>query len=253
MSAPKFEMNEKVAVVTGGSKGLGLAMAKAFAEAGASVVIASRKLAACEAASEEITSATGARCLPLACHVGNWDQCDALVESTMAELGRIDVLVNNAGIAPAAPRLIDVSEELFDKTIGVNLKGPLRLSAAAAEHMQAGSTIVNISSVASVRPVSYVAAYSAAKAGLNALTSAMAQEFAPRGIRANAIICGTFMTDTFRRSIPTEELARAAAKNCVLGRIADPSEIVGAALYLATDASSYVTGQTITVDGGILP
>lgn len=242
----------RVAIVTGGSKGLGLAMARGFARAGADVVVASRKLEACEAAAAEIR-ALGRRCLPVACHVGDWAQCDALVERTVRELGRIDVLVNNAGIAPVAPRLLDVTDALFDKTIAVNLKGPLRLAARAAEQMAPGSAIVNISSVASMRPNPVTAVYAAAKAGLNVLTSVMAQEFAPKGIRVNAIVCGTFWTDSFRRSVQTEAAASAIAKGNVLGRVADPEEIVGTALYLASDASSYTTGQLIPVDGGVLP
>jgi NAD(P)-dependent dehydrogenase (short-subunit alcohol dehydrogenase family) len=252
MNESLHDLSGKVAVVTGGSKGLGLAMARGFARAGADVVVASRKLEACEQAADEIR-ALGRRCLPIACHVGDWAQCDALIERTVGELGRIDVLVNNAGIAPVAPRLLDVSETLFDKTIGVNLKGPLRLGALAAEHMGEGGAIINISSVASVRPIAFTAVYAAAKAGLNVLTKVMAQEFAPKGIRANGIICGTFWTDSFRSAVPSEEAAAVAAQTPALKRVADADEIVGTALYLATAASSYTTGQMIQVDGGILP
>jgi NAD(P)-dependent dehydrogenase (short-subunit alcohol dehydrogenase family) len=246
------DLEGRVAIVTGGSKGLGLAMAKGFARAGADVVISSRKLEACEQAAREV-EAFGRRALPIACHVGDWGQCDALVERVFRELGRIDVLVNNAGIAPVAPRLLDVTEALFDKTMAVNLKGPLRLAARAAEVMQPGSTIVNISSVASVRPNSLTAVYAAAKAGLNVLTSVMAQEFAPKGIRVNAIVCGTFWTDSFRAGVPNDAAVGVASRGNVLRRIARPEEIVGTALYLASDASSYTTGQLIQVDGGVLP
>ncbi len=242
----------RVAIVTGGSKGLGLAMAKGFARAGADVVISSRKREACERAAREI-EALGRRALPIACHVGDWGQCDALVDETFRAFGRIDVLVNNAGIAPVAPRLLDVTEALFEKTVGVNLKGPLRLAAQAAERMRPGSTIVNISSVASVRPNGLTAVYAAAKAGLNVLTSVMAQEFAPKGIRANAIVCGTFWTDSFRAGVPNDAAVEVASRGNVLRRIAQPEEIVGTALYLASDASSYTTGQLIQVDGGVLP
>ena len=250
--AAGHDLRGRVAIVTGGSKGLGLAMAKGFARAGADIVVSSRKLEACEQAAAEIR-AIGRRALPVACHVGDWGQCDALIERVMRDFGRIDVLVNNAGIAPVAPRLLDVTEALFDKTIGVNLKGPLRLAARAAEHMGPGSTIVNISSLASVRPNSMTAVYAAAKAGLNVLTSVMAQEFAPKGIRANGIVCGMFWTDSLRASVPSDEAAAAATRGNVLRRIAQPEEIVGTALYLATAASSYTTGQLIQVDGGVLP
>lgn len=246
------DLRGRVAVVTGGSKGLGLAMAKGFARAGADVVVSSRKLEACAQAAAEIES-LGRRALPVACHVGDWDQCDALIARVVREFGRIDILVNNAGIAPVAPRLLDVTEALFDKTIGVNLKGPLRLAALASLHMPKGSSILNISSVASVRPNSFTAVYAAAKAGLNVLTSVMAQEFAPKGIRANAIVCGTFWTDSFRAGVPNDAALEVAAKGNVQRRIAAPEEIVGTALYLVSDASSYTTGQLIQVDGGVLP
>jgi NAD(P)-dependent dehydrogenase (short-subunit alcohol dehydrogenase family) len=182
--------------------------------------------------------------------VGDWDQCAALVDATVAEFGRIDVLINNAGIAPVPPSLLGVTEDLFDKTIAVNLKGPLRLSALAAEHMPAGGSIVNISSKASLHPTSFTVVYAAAKAGLNALTKAAANEFGPCGIRVNAIVCGTFHTDSLHASIPSEALQAEMAANISLGRIASADEIVGTALYLASDASSYLTGELITLDGG---
>jgi NAD(P)-dependent dehydrogenase (short-subunit alcohol dehydrogenase family) len=137
--------------------------------------------------------------------------------------------------------------------MGVNLKGPLRLAARAAEYMLPGSTIINISSVASVRPNSFTAVYAAAKAGLNVLTSVMAQEFAPKGIRANGIVCGTFWTDSFRAGVSNDAAIAAAMKGNVQHRVADAEEIVGTALYLVSEASSYTTGQLIQVDGGVLP
>lgn len=248
----KHDLDGKVAVITGGSRGLGLAMARGFAGAGADTVVASRKLEACETAAEGIRS-LGRRCLPVSCHVGDWSQCDSLIERTMDEFGRIDILVNNAGIAPVAPRLLDVTDELFDKTIGVNLKGPLRLGALAAEQMGEGGSIINISSVASVRPIPFTAVYAVANAGLNVLTKVMAQEFAPKGIRVNGIVCGMFWTDSLRKAVSTQDAVAAAAEGVVLKRIADADEIVGTALYLATEASSYTTGQMIQVDGGVLP
>ncbi len=169
---------------------------------------------------------------------------------TVAEFGRIDVLVNNAGIAPVPPSLLDVTPDLFDKTIAVNLKGPLRLTALAAEHMPAGGAVINVSSKASLHPSSFTVVYAAAKAGLNALTRASAEEYGPRGIRVNAIVCGTFHTDSFHTSAPTEELQTQMAKSTALGRIAGADEIVGTALYLASDASSYLTGELILLDGG---
>jgi NAD(P)-dependent dehydrogenase (short-subunit alcohol dehydrogenase family) len=249
MSTPTFDLSGRVAVITGGSKGLGRAMALGFAARGAHVVVASRKLAPCEKVAGEVR-ALGRRALAVACHVADWTQCAALVDATVAEFGRIDVLVNNAGIAPVPPNLLGVTEDLFDKTIGVNLKGPLRLLALAAEHMPRGGSVINISSKASTHPSPFTVVYAAAKAGLNALTKAAAHEYGARGIRVNAIVCGMFHTDSLHASVPTPEAQAAAQKLVTLGRIADPDEIVGTALYLATDASSYLTGQCITLDGG---
>jgi NAD(P)-dependent dehydrogenase (short-subunit alcohol dehydrogenase family) len=249
VTIPSLDATGKVVVVTGGSKGLGRAMALGFAEAGADVVVASRKLEPCEVVAEEVR-ALGRRALAVSCHVGDWDQCGALVDAAVAEFDRIDVLVNNAGIAPVPPSLLDVTPDLFDKTIAVNLKGPLRLTALAAEHMPAGGAVINVSSKASLHPSSFTVVYAAAKAGLNALTRASAEEYGPRGIRVNAIVCGTFHTDSFHTSAPTEELQAQMAKSTALGRIGGADEIVGTALYLASDASSYLTGELILLDGG---
>ncbi|HLK41745.1 MAG TPA: SDR family oxidoreductase [Thermoleophilia bacterium] len=249
MTNPTLSAQDKVVVVTGGSKGLGRAMALGFAEAGADVVVSSRKLGPCEEVADEIR-ALGRRALPVACHVGDWDQCAALIDTVIAEFGRVDVLVNNAGIAPVPPSLLGVTAELFDKTIAVNLRGPLRLTALAAEHMPAGGCVINISSKAALYPTAFAVVYAAAKAGLNALTRAAANEFAPRGIRVNAIVCGTFHTDSFHASAPTAELQAGMASRVALGRIASADEIVGTALFLASDASAYMTGELLVLDGG---
>ncbi len=209
----------KVVVVTGASKGLGRAMALGFAEAGADVVVSSRKLEACQPVADEI-NLIGRRSLAIACHVGDWDACEALIAKTVEAFGRIDVLVNNAGIAPVPPSLGGVTSDLFDKTIGVNLKGPLRLTGLAAEHMPAGGAVINISSKASTHPSPFTVVYAAAKAGLNALTAAAGQEFGPRGIRVNGIICGTFDTDSLRSSLPSEQAAVEAASRISVRRIA---------------------------------
>lgn len=248
MTNPTFRLDEKVVLVTGASKGLGRAMALGLAEAGADVVVSSRKPEACEVVADEIR-AMGRRALAVGCHVGRWAECERLVDATVAEFGRVDVLVNNAGIAPAPPSLLGVTEELFDKTIAVDLKGPLRLTALAAEHMPAGGSIINISTKASTQPSPATVVYGAAKAGLNVLTMASALEFAPRGIRVNAIVCGPFITDSFTSEL-TPEVLDTIARRIPLGRIALPAEIVGTALWLATDASAYLTGQLITLAGG---
>jgi NAD(P)-dependent dehydrogenase (short-subunit alcohol dehydrogenase family) len=224
-------------------------MALGFAEAGADVVVASRKLEPCEAVAAEVL-ALGRRSLAQQCHVGDWDDCARLVDATVAEFGHIDVLVNNAGIAPVPPSLLDVTADLFDKTVAVNLKGPLRLTALAAEHMPRGGAIINVSSKASLHPSPFTVVYAAAKAGLNVLTRASAEELGPRGIRVNCIVCGTFHTDSLHASLPTEAMREQMAAGIALGRIASADEIVGTALYLASDASSYLTGELILLDGG---
>jgi NAD(P)-dependent dehydrogenase (short-subunit alcohol dehydrogenase family) len=246
---PSFRLDGKVALVTGGSKGLGRAIALGFAEAGADVVVASRKAEMCEVVAAEV-HALGRRALAVSCHVGDWAQCDALVGQTVDELGGLDVLVNNAGIAPPPPSLGGITEELFDKTIAVNLKGPLRLMAVAAEHLPAGGSVINISSLSSVRPTPHTVVYAAAKAGLNAVTQAAAQELGSKGVRVNAIVCGPFRTDSFDRSLPSAEAAEAIASRIPLGWIATPREVVGTALFLACDASSYMTGALLGLDGG---
>jgi NAD(P)-dependent dehydrogenase (short-subunit alcohol dehydrogenase family) len=249
LTLPSFRLDGKVALVTGGSKGLGRAMAIGFAEAGADVVVASRKAEACEQVASDI-QALGRRALAVGCHVGEWEQCEALVARTLDEFGGLSVLVNNAGIAPVPPSLEGITEELFDKTIGVNLKGPLRLTGIAAGHLPPGGSVINVSSLASVRPSPHTVVYAAAKAGLNAVTRAASQELGSKGIRVNAIVCGTFHTDSFDCSIPNPELEKQLSSRIPLGRIAGPDEIVGTALFLASDASAYMTGALLSLDGG---
>lgn len=249
MSIPDLRADGKVVVITGATRGLGRSMALGFAEAGATVVVSSRKKDHCEEVAAEVRG-MGGRALAVPCHVGDWDQCDALIGTTLAEFGGLHVLVNNAGIAPVPPSLSGVTSELFDKTIAVNLKGPLRLTGQAAERMGPGGSIINISSKASLHPSPFTAVYAAAKAGLNALTKAAAQEFGPGGIRVNAIVCGTFHTDSLHVSMPSEEMQTDMASRVALRRIASADEIVGTALFLASPASSYLNGELIVLDGG---
>ncbi len=172
----RFDVSGKVVLITGGSRGLGRAMSLAFAEGGAKVVVASRKLEECEKVVAEIVS-QGGEAMPLSCHVGQWDGLEAAVDSVITQYGRIDVLINNAGMSPLAPSLLETSEALFDKIIDVNLKGPTRLTALCASSManSGGGAVINISSLASLKPSPVTTVYSAAKAGLNALTAASAQ------------------------------------------------------------------------------
>jgi len=244
----QFDFSDKVAVVTGGSRGLGRAIAEAFAGAGADVVIASRKLDACESAAAQIAQSTGRMAVPVACHVGRWGDCDGLIDATLDAFGRIDVLVNNAGMSPLYDELANVTEELYDKTLAVNLKGPFRLGVLAGTHMvkHEGGAIINVGTVGSLIASPNELPYACAKAGLNALTVGLAEAFAP-SVRVNAILPGPFETDVTRAW--SEEMK--SGSYVPLGRLGRPDEIVGAALYLASDAASYTTGSTIRVDGGV--
>jgi NAD(P)-dependent dehydrogenase (short-subunit alcohol dehydrogenase family) len=248
MNDSRFDLTDRVVLVTGGSRGLGAAMSVGLAQRGARVVIASRKLASCEELAARIADSGGCA-HALSCHVGQWDSLGAVVDAAAARWGRLDGLVNNAGMSPLAPSLLDTSETLFDKVIGVNLKGPTRLTALAATAMAAtgGGSIINISSLASVRPTPLTTVYAAAKAGLNALTSATAREYASVGVRVNGIICGTFDTDAASGLVQNPEILRGIA----MGRVGRPDEIVGAVVYLLSDASSYTTGSLMTIDGGV--
>lgn len=239
----------KVVVVTGGSRGMGRAMVTAFAAHGGSVLIASRKLDACAELATAIEREHGVRALPLRCNVSDWADCDALVDAAYGEFGRVDVLVNNAGLSPLYPSLDEVTEALFDKVIGVNLKGPFRLASAIGTRMAAGDggSIINVSSIAAVRPGPAELPYAAAKAGLNALTVGMARAFGPT-VRVNAIQAGPFRTD-ISKAWSAETFAR-FEQTLALGRCGEPEEIVGAALYLAGDASSFCTGAVLRLDGG---
>ncbi|NNL67518.1 MAG: SDR family oxidoreductase [Myxococcales bacterium] len=244
-----FDFSGKVAVVTGGSRGLGREMVRAFARAGADVVVASRKLDACEALAKEVAAETGRRALGVACHVGRWADCDALVERCYAELGRVDVLVNNAGMSPRYASLPEVSEELFDKVIAVNLRGPFRLSSLVGARMIEGDggSILNVSSTAAVMPTPIEIPYGAAKAGVHNLTMGLARALAPK-VRVNCIMPGPFLTDIAKAWTP--EMLAGIERAVPLGRGGEADEIVGAALYLSSDAASFTTGAVLKVDGG---
>jgi NAD(P)-dependent dehydrogenase (short-subunit alcohol dehydrogenase family) len=243
-----FDLTGKVALVTGGSRGLGLEMVRAFAAAGADVVVTSRKLDACEAVANEVRD-LGRRALPVAAHVGHWDDLQTLTEAAYAEFGRVDVLVNNAGMSPVAPSSEETGEDLFDKVVGVNLKGPFRLTSLIGPRMVAGGggSVINVSSSGALMPQPRFGPYAAAKAGLNALTTAFAREYGPT-VRVNTISAGPFLTDISNAWPPaSRERSRSA-----VGRPGRPEEIVTTALYLASPASSYTTGALIRVDGGLL-
>jgi NAD(P)-dependent dehydrogenase (short-subunit alcohol dehydrogenase family) len=246
-----FDLTGKIALVTGGSRGLGRAMVLAFAAAGADVVIASRKLDACEATADEVRRATGRRALPVACHVGYWDQVEALAETAYREFGRVDVLVNNAGMSPRYERVEEVSEDLYDKVLDVNLKGPFRLTALVGARMAAagGGSIIMVSSISAIRPTPDTIPYSGAKAGLNAFTVGFAHAFGP-SVRVNCILAGPFLTD-ISKAWDMAKFEERARREMALGRAGEPEEVVGAALYFASSASTFTTGAVLSVHGGV--
>jgi NAD(P)-dependent dehydrogenase (short-subunit alcohol dehydrogenase family) len=244
----RFGLAGRVAVITGGTRGLGLAIASAFSSAGAVVVVVSRKAEACEKAAAELR-ADGGSAIGRACHVGHWDELTALADWLYDEFGRVDVLVNNAGISPLYERLSDVTEDQWDKVIGVNLKGPFRLSALVGERMVAagGGSIINVSSTGAVRPTADIVPYAAAKAGVNAMTAGLAHALGPK-VRVNVIMPGPFLT-SIARDWDMDMLAE-RTRDHPLRRAGQADEIAGAALYLASDASSFTTGAVLAVDGG---
>ena len=247
MSTPYLD--GKIALVTGASRGLGLAIARGLRDAGATVIVSSRKLEACEAAVAGLGDSGPGSAHPFALHVGQWDSIEPAVDQIIAEYGSLDIVVNNAGIAPLAENLVSVTESLWDKTIEVNLKGPFRLMAVAGARMvdNGGGSIINISSIGAVRPSPPEAMYAAAKNGLNALTMAFAQEYGPT-VRVNCIMPGGFATDMAENW--DDEFIGKIIDRLPAGRLGYPHEIAGLVTHLAGDAAGYTTGAVIPVDGG---
>lgn len=250
-----FDLTGKTAIITGGSRGLGREMAIAFAEHGANVIIASRKLENCEEVANEVRK-IGTKAMAVAFHAASWEDAGRLADESIKEFGRIDILVNNAGMSPLYPSVVEISEELYDKVLGVNLKGPFRLSALIGTHMSTpdssgkihGGSIINVSSIASQRPTKSEVIYGAAKAGVNNLTVGLANTFAPH-VRVNCLVPGPFLTD-ISKAWDMEQFTALAKGAYMLQRGGEPHEIVGAALYFASNASSYTTGTTLNIDGG---
>jgi NAD(P)-dependent dehydrogenase (short-subunit alcohol dehydrogenase family) len=244
-----FDLSGKVAVVTGGSRGLGREMVLAFAKAGAAVVIASRKAEACDHVAGEVRELGDVEALAYPCHMGDWDAVGGLADAVHHQFGRCDILVNNAGMSPLYPSLGEISEALWDKVLDVNLKGPFRLSALIGERMvEAGSgSIINVSSVAGSRPTPVEVPYGVAKAGIENLTYSLSKAFAPN-VRVNCIAAGPFLTD-ISKAWDMEAFEKTARAGIALQRGGRPDEVVGTALYLASEASSYLTGAVIPLDG----
>jgi len=228
---------------------MGRAMVLGLAAAGADVIIVSRKVAACEDVAAEVEKTTGRQALAVACHMGEWSEVDELVRVAYDHFGKVDVLVNNAGTAPTYPDAASISEQLYDKILAVNLKGPFRLAALVGTRMAAGDggAIINVSSHSASHPDATMIPYAAAKAGLNAMTVALAHAFGPK-VRVNCIQPGSFMTDMSKSWDP--DWFAIESKTYALGRGAEPDEIIGTVLYFASAASSYTTGAILRVDGG---
>ena len=250
-----FDLNGRVAIVTGGTRGIGRAMAQGLAEAGARVVVTGRKAEVCENAARELTEASGGEVVGMACHMGDWGQIEALVERVYAELGRVDVLVNNAGINPIFMPVSEITREYWDKVYDVNLTGPMHLAGLLAPRMgeSGGGSIVNVITAGAYNGGPGVGVYTSCKAALLNLTRVMAAEWASLGVRVNALAPGPFDTDMMRgaaKAVP--EWFEMSANATMQKRVADPSEMVGTIVYLASDASSYVTGEDLLVAGGML-
>jgi NAD(P)-dependent dehydrogenase (short-subunit alcohol dehydrogenase family) len=245
--AELFDLTGKVALVTGGTRGLGREMVLAFAKAGADIVVTSRKADACDAVVAEV-QALGRRALAHPVHVGHWDELEPLADAAYATFGKVDILVNNAGMSPLADSSIATTEELFDKVIGVNFKGPFRLGSLVGSRMHAagGGSIINVSSTGSLMPQPRFGPYAGAKAALNALTTVLALEFAPT-VRVNTLCAGPFLTDIAKA---WTQQSRESTRSAV-GHPGRPEEVITTALFLASPASSYVTDALIRVDGGL--
>jgi NAD(P)-dependent dehydrogenase (short-subunit alcohol dehydrogenase family) len=247
-----FDLTDRVAIVTGGTRGIGRAIAEGLVCAGAKVVVASRKPDACAETEAHLTATLGGEALGVPTHLGDVDAIGALVDRAVERFGGVDIVVNNAANALAQP-LGSFTLDAWEKSLAVNLRGPVFLVEHALPHLEKSGkgAILNVVSVGAFLFSAYTSLYAAGKAGLMAMTRAQAAEFAPRGIRANALAPGTVMTDMVRNN-PPERIA-SMEKAAFMGRGADPDEMVGPALFLVSDASSFMTGQVLIVDGGLTP
>ncbi len=248
----QFSLAGKVAIVTGASRGIGAAIAQAFTQAGASVVVASRKPEGVTAIAEAITQA-GGRALAVAAHMGEPEAITRLVQTTVETYGGVDIVVNNAATNPYFGSLLDASDSVWAKTLDVNLLGYFRLTRAAVPEMEArgGGKIINLASVAGLTPQPNMGVYGVTKAGVIMLTKTLAVELAPRNIQVNAIAPGFIKTHFSEAIWSNEAIYEMVIARTPAGRIAAPDELTGTALYLASAASDFTTGQILVVDGGL--
>ncbi len=254
MPVADFSLTDKVAVITGASRGIGEAIARGFAEQGATVILSSRKQEGLDAVAESINADGGGKAIAIACHGGKPDQIAALFERVEKDHGRLDIHVNNAATNPYFGPAIDIPEAAFDKTLEVNLKGYFINIQHAARLMRkgGGGSIINVASIAGIRPGANEVTYALTKAAVINMSKGFARELGPEGIRVNAIAPGLVETHFARVLIETKEIHDRVVASTPLRRHAQPNEIAGAAIFLASPASSYVTGSVLVLDGGAI-
>ncbi len=248
-----FDLNGKVAFVSGASRGIGEAIAKLLAQQGAHVIVSSRKLDGCQAVAEAINAA-GGKATAIACHIGELEQIQSVFAQIREQLGRLDILVNNAATNPQFCHILDTDVSAFQKTVDVNIRGYFFMSVEAGKLMRehGGGSIINVASINGVTPGHFQGIYSVTKAAVINMTKAFAKECAPLGIRCNALLPGLTDTKFASALVKNDTIREQALQHIPLHRVADPSEMAGAVLYLASDASSYTTGVSLNVDGGYL-
>ncbi len=247
----EFDLQGRIAVITGASRGIGLAIAQKLSQNGATCILVSRKIESLEAAAAEIRK-NGGKAEAMACHTGHPDQIKAMYEKIFNTYGSLDILVNNAATNPHFGEMITADEGTWDKTLAVNLKGPFFMIKYAVPLMKEKGAIVNVSSVNAVKPGIFQGVYSATKAALINMTQTLARELGPKGIRVNALLPGLTDTKFANALISSEEICKLAVSQIALGRYAKPEEMAGAVLYLVSDAASFTTGASLICDGGMV-
>ncbi|WP_459205996.1 SDR family oxidoreductase [Pseudomonas sp. MLB6B] len=248
-----FDLDGKIALVSGASRGIGAAIAQLLAQQGAHVVVTSRKLEGCQQVADVIVAA-GGQATAMACHIGELEQIERTLDAVRARFGRLDILVNNAATNPQFCNILDTDPSAFQKTVDVNIRGYFFMSVAAGKLMRehGGGSIINVASINGVTPGHFQGIYSVTKAAVINMTQAFAKECAPFGIRCNALLPGLTDTQFAAALVKNQAILDTALQHIPLKRVAEPSEMAGAVLYLASAASSYTTGAALAVDGGYL-